>query len=97
MMGRVYDFPVNTFVSGQFTFTLPTLYPHPVPSEGNVYWPFERNSTADTEHVVYLSDPDAGLSLRPGFVARLRRQAKRVAAGDRGTPLEEVLRELSLT
>ena len=43
-----------------------------------------------------LGDPDEGLELREEVVERLRQQQKRVAAGERGRPLEEVARELGL-
>lgn len=96
MMGSLYA-GIRTFVRGQFTMTLPMFY-HPSPSEGDTFYCcVEPDSTDDTGQVVCSSDPDTGLSLRPSFAARLRRQAKRATAGDQGTPLEEVLRELSLT
>ncbi len=96
MMSSLYA-DIHTYVRGQFTTTLPRFY-RPSPGEGDTsYCCVETDSTDDAEQVVPSSDPDIGLSLRPSFVARLRRQAKRAEAGDLGTPLEEVLRELSLT
>lgn len=43
-----------------------------------------------------LGDPDAGLELRPEVVAGLREQDARVAAGERGKPLADVMKELGL-
>jgi hypothetical protein len=43
-----------------------------------------------------FGDPDAGLELRPEFIAELRKQQEEVAACERGTPLSDVLRELHL-
>ncbi len=47
----------------------------------------------DDDGEPYYED-DAGLELKPGFVERLQRQAKRVASGDRGTSLKDVLKEI---
>jgi hypothetical protein len=41
-------------------------------------------------------DPDAGLEVRPEILAELREQDARVAAGERGKPLAEVIKELGL-
>ncbi len=43
-----------------------------------------------------FGDPDAGLELRPEVAERLRRQEKEYAAGKRGRPLEDVLKEMGL-
>lgn len=43
-----------------------------------------------------MSDPDAGLVLRPEIMAELKEQEKRVAAGDQGKPLAEVMKEIGL-
>ncbi len=41
-------------------------------------------------------DPDQGLEVRPEVLAELQEQDRRVAAGERGQPLSEVMRELRL-
>jgi hypothetical protein len=41
-----------------------------------------------------VRDPDEGLELRPEFVAELKRRMERVAAGERGIPLDEVIDRL---
>jgi hypothetical protein len=43
-----------------------------------------------------LGDPDEGLSLRKSVRERLLRQKRAVAEGERGVPLEEVVRQLGL-
>jgi hypothetical protein len=43
-----------------------------------------------------LGDPDEGLEIRERVRARLLRQRKAVAAGERGESLEDVIRELGL-
>lgn len=43
-----------------------------------------------------LRDPDAELEVRPEVLAGLRQQHTRVAAGDRGRPLSEIIRKLRL-
>ena len=43
-----------------------------------------------------LGDPDEGLEIRESVRDRLLRQKKAVAAGERGQPLDDVVRELSL-
>jgi len=46
--------------------------------------------------VELLGDPDAGLVLRETVRKRLLRQKRAVAKGERGEPLETVLRRLKL-
>ena len=46
--------------------------------------------------VELLGDPDAGLVLREDVRKRLLRQKQAVAKGERGEPLETVLRRLKL-
>ena len=46
--------------------------------------------------VELLGDPDAGLVLREDVRKRLLRQRQRVAKGERGEPLETVIRRLKL-
>ena len=41
-------------------------------------------------------DPDAGLELRPEVIERLQRQEQEYAAGQRGRPLEDVIKEMGL-
>ncbi|MEW5718111.1 MAG: hypothetical protein AB1817_05775 [Chloroflexota bacterium] len=48
------------------------------------------------EEQAALGDPDAGLELRPEFVAELEEQERRVAAGERGKPLAQVLRDYGI-
>jgi len=43
-----------------------------------------------------VSDPDAGLALRVALRARLVRQKRAVARGERGEPVEDVTRRLRL-
>lgn len=43
-----------------------------------------------------LGDPDDGLEMRTAVRDRLLRQKKAVAAGQRGQPLEDVIRQLGL-
>jgi hypothetical protein len=50
----------------------------------------------DQRLVELFGDPDEGLELREELVERLREQQKRVAAGERGQPMEEVFKELGL-
>ena len=46
--------------------------------------------------VEMFGDPDAGLPLRANFRRRLSRQRRAVAKGERGQPLEPVVRRLGL-
>ena len=46
--------------------------------------------------VELLGDPDEGLELRESVRQRLLRQKRAVANGERGEPLEEVLKRLGL-
>lgn len=43
-----------------------------------------------------LGDPDEGLELRESLLARLSRQRRAVAAGERGESLEDVARRTGL-
>jgi hypothetical protein len=43
-----------------------------------------------------LGDPDEGLSIKKAIRERLARQKQHVAAGERGEPLEDVVRRLRL-
>jgi hypothetical protein len=43
-----------------------------------------------------LGDPDEGLQIRDDVRKRLLRQKKAVEAGERGTSLEDVMRDLGL-
>ena len=43
-----------------------------------------------------LGDPDEGLEIRKSVRDRLLRQRKAVAAGERGKPFENVVRQLGL-
>ena len=43
-----------------------------------------------------LGDPDEGLELRKALVARLSRQRRAVAAGERGESLEDAARQAGL-
>ena len=44
----------------------------------------------------WFGDPDAGLELRPEVIERIEQQRKAVAAGERGKPLEQVMREYGI-
>ena len=46
--------------------------------------------------VKLLGDPDEGLVIRDAIEGRLQKQMKKVAAGDRGAPLEDVVRRVGL-
>jgi hypothetical protein len=43
-----------------------------------------------------LGDPDEGLEIRKSVHTRLLRQKAAVAAGERGRPFEEIVRQLGL-
>ena len=43
-----------------------------------------------------LGDPDQGLEMKKSIRARLVRQKKAVAAGERGEPFEDIVRRLGL-
>ena len=55
-----------------------------------------REVLAETYLTESASDPDAGLELRPEIVAELEAQDQRVAAGERGQPLTNVVKEVHL-
>jgi hypothetical protein len=48
------------------------------------------------QRLAALTDPDAGLELRPEIAQGLARQEREFAAGKRGKPLAEVARRLGL-
>ncbi|MEX2168243.1 MAG: hypothetical protein WD851_02955 [Pirellulales bacterium] len=43
-----------------------------------------------------LGDPDQGLEVREEIIERLKKQQTRVASGERGRPMEDVVRDLGL-
>jgi hypothetical protein len=51
-------------------------------------------SAVEKKIVELLGDPDAGLDIRENVRKRLLRQKRAVAKGDRGEPLENVVRRL---
>ena len=53
-------------------------------------------SAVEKKIVELLGDPDAGLEIRENVRKRLLRQMRAVAKGDRGEPLEKVVRRLKL-
>jgi hypothetical protein len=53
-------------------------------------------SAVEKKIVELLGDPDAGLEIRENVRKRLLRQKRAVAKGDRGEPLEKVVRRLKL-
>ncbi len=53
-------------------------------------------SAVEKKIVELLGDPDAGLEIRENVRKRLLRQKRAVAKGDRGEPLENVVRRLKL-
>jgi hypothetical protein len=52
--------------------------------------------TVDRRLQEILGDPDQGLVVREELLQRLKEQQKRVATGERGRPMEEVIKELGL-
>ena len=52
--------------------------------------------TVEEKLLELLGDPDEGLELRKSVRARLLRQRRAVAAGERGEPFEDVVRRLGL-
>ena len=57
----------------------------------------ELVATAVEDKIVEMfGDPDAGLALRPDMRRRLLRQRRSVGKGERGEPLETVVRRLGL-
>ena len=53
-------------------------------------------SAVEKKIVELLGDPDAGVEIRENVRKRLLRQKRAVAKGDRGEPLENVVRRLKL-
>ncbi|MEJ2210081.1 MAG: hypothetical protein P8129_13720 [Anaerolineae bacterium] len=52
--------------------------------------------TVERKLIEILGDPDEGLEIRSEVRERLLRQRSDVARGERGRPLEDVVRELGL-
>jgi len=52
--------------------------------------------TIEQKLIELLGDPDDGLAIRSTVRARLLRQRRKVAHGERGEPLEDVVRRLGL-
>jgi hypothetical protein len=52
--------------------------------------------TIEQKLLELLGDPDDGLAIRSSVRARLLRQKRKVARGERGEPLEDVARRLGL-
>lgn len=52
--------------------------------------------TVEQKLLELLGDPDEGLEIRKSVRERLLRQKKAVAAGERGKPFEDVVRQLGL-
>jgi hypothetical protein len=52
--------------------------------------------TVERKLLEILGDPDEGLEIRSEVRQRLLRQRKEVVGGERGRPVEEVVRELGL-
>lgn len=48
----------------------------------------------EEKFVELLGDPDEGLEVREELIEQLRQQQQRVAAGDRGRPMSEIVKEL---
>lgn len=53
-------------------------------------------SAVERKLVELLGDPDTGLEIRENVRKRLLRQKRAVAKGERGEPLEKVVRRLKL-
>lgn len=52
--------------------------------------------TIEQKLIELLGDPDEGLSIRNSVRMRLQRQRRKVAHGERGEPLDDVVRRLGL-
>jgi hypothetical protein len=52
--------------------------------------------TIEQKLIELLGDPDDGFDIRSSVRARLLRQKRKVARGERGEPLEDVVRRLGL-
>jgi hypothetical protein len=52
--------------------------------------------TIEQKLIELLGDPDDGLDIRSSVRARLLRQKRKVARGERGEPLEDVVQRLGL-
>jgi hypothetical protein len=52
--------------------------------------------TIEQKLIELLGDPDEGLSIRNSIRTRLLRQRRKVAHGERGEPLEDVVQRLGL-
>jgi len=52
--------------------------------------------TIEQKLIELLGDPDEGLAIRKSVRARLLRQKRKAAHGERGEPLEDVVRRLGL-
>ena len=52
--------------------------------------------TVERKLIEILGDPDEGLEIRSEVRERLLRQRSEIAHGERGRPLEDVVRELGL-
>jgi DNA-binding GntR family transcriptional regulator len=52
--------------------------------------------TLEQKLLELLGDPDEGLEIRESVRERLLRQQKAVAAGERGEPFEDIVRQLGL-
>ena len=52
--------------------------------------------TVEEKLIELLGDPDDGLAIRSSVRARLLRQRRKVARGDRGESLDDVARKLGL-
>ena len=52
--------------------------------------------TVEQKLLELLGDPDEGLEIKKSVRARLVRQKKAVAAGERGEPFQDVVRRLGL-
>lgn len=88
---------VVTIEHWPYTTTEARRYFSPRDLESGDSWRVYLAASDDARRHAAMDDPDVGLDLKPVFVARLRRQAKRAEAGDSGAPLDGVLSDLSLT
>ena len=52
--------------------------------------------TIEQKLIELLGDPDGGLIIRKAVRSRLLRQKRKVAQGERGEPLEDVVKRLDL-
>jgi hypothetical protein len=76
--------------------TMASVSSQPIPPELREQLEVWVEHLVDQRLIALFGDPDEGLELREEVIERLREQQKRVAAGERGRPMEEVFKELGI-